>query len=128
MNSETRYGELVPEQELEFKRITTIVYALQAAGFFTAGLTFIAGLVLNYIKREDVENCWIASHFRWQIRTFWFGLLWGCLAWPLVFLFGIGIPLLFANTVWIIYRIIKGWVRLSENKQMYPVVPVANQP
>lgn len=125
MNSEARNGQHVPEEEFELRRLTTIVYALQTAGFFTAGLGFIAGVILNYIKKEDVAGTWLASHFRWQIRTFWFGLLWSCLAWPLIALFGLGIPLLFAITVWIIYRIIKGWVRLSENKEMYPELPTA---
>jgi uncharacterized membrane protein len=99
------------------KRITTIVYALQAAGF-VIGITFIAAVMLNYIKREDVAASWLDSHFRWQIRTFWFGLLWSTIGVALFFV-GIGVAILGVNALWIIYRIIKGWLRLSENKPMY---------
>ena len=99
------------------RRLTMIVYGLQAAGFFN-GLTFIAAVMLNYIKREDVADTWIDSHFRWQIRTFWFGLLWSSFGIALFFI-GIGAAILSVNALWIIYRIIKGWLRLSENKPMY---------
>jgi len=98
------------------RRLAMIVYALQAAGFII-GITFIAAVVLNYIKREDVAGTWIASHFRWQIRTFWFGLLWSVIGAFTAFI-GIGFAILFANSVWVIYRIIKGWLRLSEGKEM----------
>ncbi|MDQ7010400.1 MAG: hypothetical protein Q9M29_01130 [Mariprofundaceae bacterium] len=98
------------------RRLATIVYALQAAGFII-GITFIAAVVLNYIKREDVAGTWIASHFRWQIRTFWFGLLWSVIGAFTAFV-GVGFAILFANTVWVIYRIIKGWLRLSEGREM----------
>jgi uncharacterized membrane protein len=84
----------------------------------TAGLATIAGLVLAYIKKDDAAGTWVESHFRWLIRTFWYSLLWGvigALTWVLV----IGIFIIGANMVWFIYRIIKGWLRLSENKPMY---------
>lgn len=117
MNSE---GDLPRSgSDNELRRITAIVYALQAAGFLTGGLTMIAAVILNYIKREDVTDKFIASHFRWQIRTFWFGLLWFALAAPST-LIGIGFILIYAIVIWLIYRIIKGWVRLSEGKEMYP--------
>jgi len=118
MNSELEYQSKQPGDN-ELRRIITIVYALQAAGFFTGGLTMVAAVILNYIKREDMEGTMFASHCRWQIRTFWFGLLWSVLVAPSVAI-GIGIVLLTAISIWVIYRIIKGWVRLSENKEMYP--------
>ncbi len=52
-----------------------LVYGLQAASFFF-GITAIAAVIINYVKKDDVLNTWLASHFRWQIRTFWFGLFW----------------------------------------------------
>ncbi len=109
------------EQQAELdaaKTITTIVYALQAASF-VIGLTFIAGVVVNYIKKEDVQGTWLASHFDWQIRTFWFGLLWSVLGFFSLILL-VGYFILIANAIWIVYRIIKGWLRLSEGKAMYP--------
>ena len=100
--------------EKELKTLTTVVYALQAAGFFL-GITWIVGVVINYVKREDVAGTWLEPHFRWQIRTFWWGLLWGVIGVITTFIV-IGFAVLFADTVWIIYRIVKGWLRLSENR------------
>jgi uncharacterized membrane protein len=99
------------------KTITLVVYALQAAGF-VVGLTFIVAVVINYVKREDVVGTLYESHFRWQIRTFWYGLLWGVLGAILMFVV-IGWFVLCANFVWVIYRIVKGWLRVVENKPMY---------
>ena len=99
------------------RTVTMIVYALQA-GSFVVGITSIAALIINYLKREEVQGTWLASHFRWQIRTFWFGLLWGALG-ALTALAGIGFFLLGADIIWVIYRIVKGWLRLSEGKEMY---------
>ncbi len=99
------------------KTVTMIVYALQA-GSFLLGVTSIAAIIVNYIKQEEVQGTWLASHFRWQIRTFWFGLLLGALG-ALTALIGIGFILLGFDVVWVIYRIVKGWLRLSEGKEMY---------
>ena len=69
------------------------------------------------MKREEVAGTWLASHFSWQIKTFWFGLLWAVVgAATLVIM--IGFAILFANFIWIIYRIIKGWLNLNEDKPM----------
>ena len=99
------------------KTVTMIVYALQA-GSFLLGVTSIAAIIINYLKREEVKGTWLASHFRWQIRTFWFGLLWGAVG-AITALAGIGFVLLGVDLVWVIYRIVKGWLRLSEGKEMY---------
>jgi uncharacterized membrane protein len=100
--------------EKELKTLATVVYALQAAGFFV-GLTWIVAVVINYVKRDDVRGTWLESHFSWQIRTFWWGLLWAVVGGILV-LVVVGFAVLFADAVWIIYRIVKGWLNLSENK------------
>jgi len=99
------------------KKVTMVVYALQAASFIF-GVTLIAAVILNYIKKGDVHGTWLASHFRWQIRTFWFGLLWGVIG-AITILIGVGFIILGITTVWLIYRIVKGWLRLSEGKEMY---------
>jgi uncharacterized membrane protein len=98
------------------KNLATAVYALQAAGFFF-GITWIVGIVINYVKKEEVAGTWLESHFRWQIRTFWFGLLWAVLG-CLLLIVVIGFAVLFADAVWIIYRIVKGWLNLNDNKPM----------
>lgn len=109
---------VVPEAEKErsLKTLTLIVYALYALSYFT-GLTAIIGIIINYVKREEVAGTWLESHFRWQIRTFWFGLLWAVIgAATVIMVFGFAI--LFANFCWIIYRIVKGWLNLNDNKPM----------
>src|SRR6185295_10571171 len=100
----------------ELKTLTTVVYGLQAAAFFV-GITGIVAVVINYVKREDVAGTWLESHFRWQIRTFWFGLLWGALG-VITFIIFIGWAILVADGIWIIYRIVKGWLNLNDNRPM----------
>jgi uncharacterized membrane protein len=99
------------------KKIATLVYALQAVSFLLA-LTFIAAVIVNYVKKDDVAGTWLASHFRWQIRTFWFALLWSVLGF-ITLLLGIGYLILIAVAAWVIYRIVKGWLALADNKPMY---------
>ena len=107
----------ITENERAAKKLTTIIYALYAA-FFLAGITAIFAIVINYVKKDDMVGTFLESHFRWQIRTFWFGLLWGVLG-GITLLIVVGWFALVADGIWIIYRIIKGWLRLSENKPMY---------
>ncbi len=97
--------------------LATAVYALQAVGFLV-GVTFIAAVVINYIKLDDVAGTPYESHFRWQIRTFWWGLLWSVVGWITVWIF-IGFVILGANAIWVIYRIVKGWLNLNDGKPMY---------
>ena len=96
------------------KSLATLVYALQAASFLV-GFTFIVAVVLNYLKQDDVRGTLAESHFRWQIRTFWFAMLWAVIG-SVLALVVVGYVILFANAIWIIYRILKGWLALNENK------------
>jgi uncharacterized membrane protein len=98
----------------DLKTVATIVYALQAVGFLI-GITWIVAVVLDYVKKGDAKGTWLESHFRWQIRTFWFGLLWGVLG-AILLLVLVGYLVLLADAIWIIYRIVKGWLNLTENK------------
>lgn len=99
------------------KNLTTIIYALYAASLVVA-FTAIIAIVLNYVKKSDVAGTYLESHFRWQIRTFWFSVLWAILGSATMFI-GIGWLILAAGLVWFIYRIAKGWLRVSEGKPMY---------
>ena len=105
------------ENERSAKSITTLIYALYAASLLV-GITAIVAIVMNYIKKDDVAGTFLESHFRWQIRTFWFGLLWSVVGIVLMVVL-VGWAVLFANTVWMIYRLAKGWLRLNDNKPMY---------
>ena len=94
------------------------------AGAFLFGWPSIIAVILNYVKRGDARGTWVASHYRWQIRTFWFALLWAIIGWALIFtLVGavIGVPVLIALTLWLIYRIARGWLRLRDHKPMVGV-------
>jgi len=114
----SKQAEVVLEPAIESaKRSATIVYALQAISFLLA-VTFLAAVIVNYVKKGDVENTWVASHFRWQIRTFWFGVLWMIFG-IITLIMGIGYFILMGTAVWIIYRIAKGWLALMDNKPMY---------
>jgi uncharacterized membrane protein len=115
MSEPTQGSDLLPDDAT--RTAAVLGYALQAAGFFV-GLTFIAAVVVAYIKRDDAVGTWLESHYRWQIRTFWFSLLWLVVG-VVTFLAVIGWFILVADAVWTLYRIIKGWLRLSERKSMY---------
>jgi uncharacterized membrane protein len=106
-----------------FSLLTGILGAATVVGAFLTGWPSIIAVVLNYVKRSDVRGTWLESHFRWQIRTFWFGLLWValCLLFVVATL-GIGLlvawlPLAFVG-IWFIYRIARGWLRLVDGQPM----------
>ena len=103
--------------------LTGILGAATIVGAFLIGWPSIIAVILNYVKRSDVRGTWLESHFRWQIRTFWWGLLWVALCLGFVVLtLGIGlliawIPLMIVG-FWFIYRIVKGWLRLVDRRPL----------
>ena len=102
--------------------IIGIVGAATVIGSFVGSAPSLLAVLLNYIKRGDARGTWAVSHYRWQIRTFWFALLWALVGWVLVFtLIGVvvGVPILIALTLWLIYRIWRGWMRLRDRRPMY---------
>jgi uncharacterized membrane protein len=104
------------DQERSLRTVATAVYALQAAGFLS-GITWLIAVIIDYVKRDDARGTWLESHFTWQIRTFWWGLLWGVIGGVLLLVL-VGYLVLVANAVWIIYRIVKGWLRLAERREV----------
>ena len=107
-----------------FSLLTGIVGTATVVGAFLTGWPSIIAVILNYVKRSEVRGTWLDSHFSWQIRTFWYGLLWvgACVAF-IVLTFGIGILIawipLAIVTVWFIYRVVRGWLRLRDGRAMY---------
>lgn len=99
------------------KNLATIVYALQA-GSFLVGVTYFAGIIVNYMKMDEVRGTWVESHFIWQIRTFWFSILWGLIGFITMY-FMIGHVILLIDVLWMVYRIVYGWIKLSEGKPVY---------
>ena len=113
-------------------QLTHIIYGLHAvavgvgvtsaatvAGGFVFGLPSLVPLFLNYLKRGDVKGTWLESHFRWQIRTFWFTFLW-LVIYGLLVITLIGIPiawiLIALLGLWVAYRVIRGWVALADTR------------
>ena len=111
-------------------QLTHIIYGLHAiavlvgvtsaatvAGGFVFGLPSLIAVFINYLKRSDVNGTWLESHFRWQIRTFWFTLLW-LVIYGLLIITIIGIPiawiLIALLGLWVGYRVIRGWVALAD--------------
>ncbi len=80
--------------------------------------THLIMLVIAYVKRGDSKGTYLEGHFRWQIRTFWFSLLWAVLGLFLLF-FGVGILVLIAAGIWDIYRMIKGLLKLNDGVDVY---------
>ncbi len=127
--------EIPAEPASALVNVAHLVYALHALslligvmtaatiiGAFVFGVPSIIAVVINYVKREEARGTFLESHFRWQIRTFWFALLW-CVIGAMLFATLVGIPLavvvFFAASVWAIYRIARGWLALRDRKPMY---------
>jgi len=92
------------------------VYALYAASVLF-GLTALIGVIIAYLKRPEAAGTWLESHYEWQIRTFWWGLLFMVIGAATTFVM-IGFLIMFAALVWLIYRVVKGWVRLNNARAL----------
>lgn len=109
-----------------FAIVVGIAGTATVVGSFVGSIPSIAAVILNYARRGDARGTWLESHYRWQIRTFWYSLLWMFLAAlvsaPLVLLFGLGILTFYlAATVvgaWVVYRVLRGWVALRGGRTM----------
>ena len=119
--------------------VTHVTYALHALGLaigafgastiigsFVFGWPSIIAVIINYVKRGDARGTWLESHFTWQIRTFWFAMLWACIIGVVGLLlaivlvgFAIWIVGLFVLGIWAIYRIVSGWLRLQNRQPMF---------
>jgi uncharacterized membrane protein len=109
-----------------FAIVVGIAGSATVIGSFIGSVPSIIAVILNYVKRGDARGTWVESHYRWQIRTFWFALLWFVIAVLVIVVLGIvligipiGIAILAALTVWLIYRIARGWLRLRDRRPMY---------
>ena len=126
------------EADASLVRLTHLVYARHALGLaigafgaasvlgsFLFGWPSIIAVIINYVKRSEARGTWLESHFDWQIRTFWWGLLWALIVAAVsavlaVVLVGIAtwVVGLFLLGVWAIYRVARGWLRLKDRQAM----------
>jgi uncharacterized membrane protein len=104
-----------------FSAITGIASSALIVTAFLTGWPSIIAVILNYVKRSDVRGTWLDSHFSWQIRTFWYALLWLAVG-GILFITIVGIPFAFVLWVgtglWVLYRIIRGWLALSSQRSL----------
>jgi len=131
-------SQITPVQTPSLVTYTHVIYALHLisvligvtgavtiVGSFIFGVPSIVALVMNYARRREVVGTWLESHFSWQIRTFWWALLWSVLVFtisaPLMLLF-IGFltaPLgIFMIGIWVLYRVLRGWIALRSGQPL----------
>ena len=130
-DEETRNEEPVPSALVAahivyglhaFAIVLGITGAATVVGGFVGSVPSIIAVIISYVKRGGARDTWAASHYRWQIRTFWFALLWMIIGVLLVVtLVGapVGLIVLIVLTLWLIYRIARGWLRLLDKQPMY---------
>jgi uncharacterized membrane protein len=86
---------------------------------FLTGWPSIIAVIVNYVKRGATRGTFLDSHFGWQIRTFWYALLWVIVG-GLIFVTVIGIPIAIVVWVvtglWVLYRILRGWTSLAHKR------------
>jgi len=98
------------------RQLTLLIYILYALSWL-AGVTAIVAIVINYVKRQDAAGTLYESHFRWQIRTFWWGLFWLVLG-TLTTVLLVGFAILFAAAIWFIYRLVKGFLYWNDHRPL----------
>lgn len=96
----------------KYKGTATLVYALYALSFLL-GITYIVGVIVAHLRKASAAGSYVQTHFSYQIRTFWWSFFWLFIGIATV-AFIVGYFIIIANAIWIIYRIVKGWMRLSE--------------
>ncbi|MFO1397822.1 MAG: hypothetical protein U1F48_12235 [Burkholderiales bacterium] len=79
----------------------------------------IVAVIVCYVKRGDAAGTWVASHFAWLIRTFWWSLLWAVIGWVL-FITLLGIPIAIGiwivTSIWVLYRVVRGYLLYKDSR------------
>lgn len=125
---------LTPLPAEDLVTLTHIIYGLHAFSALTglastafivtaflAGWPSIIAVIINYVKRDAVRGTFLDGHFSWQIRTFWWALLWALIAGLLIATFIgmiVGVPIMLLLGLWVMYRIVRGWLTLAGRKPM----------
>ncbi len=131
MNNNNQRSSLVT-----YNHITYLLYVLS---YFTAGLLWVVPIFMNYAKRRDADGAWLATHFDWQIKTFWYSIVWfvvgvgiisfalgsfgvsiladsGNIAVGSVLLASLGFIIMGVTFIWHLYRIVRGWIALTDGR------------
>lgn len=130
---------LTPEKLRSLVTYNHLTYLLYVLSYFTAGLLWIVPIFMNYAKRHDADNTWLATHFDWQIKTFWYSIVLFVIGAVLimfavgglgisvmadsdhlaigsVLLTGLGLLIVAFTFIWHLYRIVRGWIALTDNR------------
>ncbi|MGH8138524.1 MAG: DUF4870 family protein [Steroidobacteraceae bacterium] len=128
-----------PTADSSLVSYTHVIYALHTlsvliglttiwsiVGSFILGLPSIVAVIMNYARQSDARGTFLESHFRWQIRTFWFAVLWAIVVWsvslPLMLIL-VGFMTFYVGYVilglWVVYRIVRGWLALRDNRPVH---------
>ncbi|WP_284155313.1 DUF4870 family protein [Sulfuricystis multivorans] len=101
--------------------LSGILTSASIAGAFVFGWPSIIAVIINYATRSNVRGTWIETHWRWQLRTFWFAALWLLVAGLLAFTL-IGIPaaivVIVVTGLWVLYRVVRGWLALVDRRAL----------
>ena len=116
VSQESTANNAVNSADDNLKNLTQLVYILQAISL-VVGVTSIAGIILNYLKRDEVKGTFLESHFNWQIKTFWYMLIGVIVGWLLALVL-VGFLVWAVVGLWYIYRIVKGWLALNDGKEL----------
>lgn len=109
-------NELPPEKYQSAKNFAIACYALFGLGIISMGILALVGLILSYVKRNDLQNTLFYHHFSYLIRTFWIYFALQILGLLLLAAKGIGIIILIIVYIWYIYRLISGFTKLIDNR------------
>ncbi len=127
------------QQEEALIRYNHITYLLYVLSYFTAGLLWIVPIIMNYARRQQAEHTWLATHFDWQIKTFWYSIVFAVIGivMAVIGLGGLGLGVFSESSnvalgstglaalggliflfsfIWQIYRIVKGWIALTDKR------------
>jgi uncharacterized membrane protein len=115
-NTSSAPSAVPAEKQASLRQLTLICYILYALSWFT-GITGIVAIIINYLKRDETAGTIYESHFNWQIRTFWWGLLWAVIGFITMFIV-VGFVVLLGAAIWSIYRLVKGFLNWNDNKPM----------
>ena len=115
------------EREAALRTVGHISYALHAIvavsavipGVQASVLLLLAAFVLDMVKKGDAAGTWQESHFSWRIRSvLWAGGLYLVTSWLWILFVFPGWIAWTLISVWFLYRVVRGWLALSDRKPM----------
>jgi len=126
LNGQTDYEGLIAWTHVMYALHAVSVFAGLATPMFVVtafvtGWPSIIAVLINYVKRRQAAGTPLESHLRWQLRSFWWALLWSAIAillWLTILGIVFAVPLLLLVGAWVVYRVARGWLALLGGKPM----------